>query len=118
MVEVLRALTCVELFLQADFYCRHPILLSCFNKHPEIFPSFRSLLTICVSDIALMTDCNSDKLVCQEAIHNCVGKVPSSFLCMLALATVINCNINSFYPDIGAYKYKVLFNQIIQPRES
>ena len=40
------------------------------------------------------------------------------FLCVLALASVIQCNIESIYPDCGEEKDKLIFNQIISPRDA
>ena len=54
-----------------------------------------------------------DSLVRAEAISNCKDKKWSSFLCMLALSSVVNRNIISLYPDCGELKYKLLFNQQI-----
>ena len=116
MVEVLRILTCIELFLHADFYCSHPLFFSCFSEHRNNFPSLGSLLAISVSDTALLTNCKSDELVRQEAIHSCCKNRWSSFLSILALSTVVGRSITTFYPDIGFHKYKLLFNQVIIPR--
>ena len=112
MVEVLRILTCIELFLHADFYCSHPLFFSCFSEHRNNFPSLGSLLAISVSDTALLTNCKSDELVRQEAIHSCCKNRWSSFLSILALSTVVGRSITTFYPDIGFHKYKLLFNQV------
>ena len=116
MVEVLRTLSCIELFLHATFYSSHPVFFSCFTEHRSNFPSLGSLLAISVSDAALLTNCKADDLVRQEAIHNCCKNQWSSFLSILALSTVISRSITTFYPDIGAHKYKLLFNQVITPR--
>ena len=116
MVEVLRILTCIELFLHADFYCSHPLFFSCFSEHRNNFPSLGSLLAISVSDTALLTNCKSDELVRQEAIHSCCKNRWSSFLSILALSTVVGRSITTFYPDIGFHKYKLLFNQVFIPR--
>ena len=42
----------------------------------------------------------------------------SPFLCVLSLASVIQCNIESIYLDCGEEKYKLIFNQIISPRDA
>ena len=69
-----------------------------------------------MSDTALLTNCKSDELVRQEAIHSCCKNRWSSFLSILALSTVVGRSITTFYPDIGFHKYKLLFNQVIIPR--
>ena len=57
-----------------------------------------------------------NSLVRAEAISKCKDKKWSSFLCVLALSSVVNRNIISLYPDCGELKYKLLFNQQISPR--
>ena len=38
-----------------------------------------------------------------------------SFLCILALSTIIGTKINCIYPSIGQKKYRLLFNNVIKP---
>ena len=35
LVEELRAMTCIERFLNAEFYSKHPLLTSFYNDHKE-----------------------------------------------------------------------------------
>ena len=50
----------------------------------------------------------------EAAINIFENKIWSSFLCMLALASVTSGNINCYYPDIGSILYRTMFNYIIQ----
>ena len=55
-------------------------------------------------------------LVKEEAINICENKIWSSFLCILALASVTSRKINCYYPDIGSIRYRTMFNCTIQSR--
>ena len=39
------------------------------------------------------------------------------FLCILAVSTIIGTQINCIYPNIGYKKYRLLYNNIIKPRQ-
>ena len=56
--------------------------------------------------------------VTQESKNSLVYGTWSAFLCVLASASVIQCNVESIYPDCGEEKYKLIFNQIISPRDA
>ena len=55
-------------------------------------------------------------LIKKEAYVNCQNKNFSSFICLIALSSVIKKQIHSIYPDFGLEKCKKLFNVIINPR--
>ena len=117
LVEELRAMTCIELFLNAEYYSKHPIFSQVFDKHSNLFSSIETLLKISVSDVSFNTGLLADNLVKHEAIHNCRQNEWSSFLCILGLSTVIARPICCYYPDfMGLDKYSVLFNQHVCPR--
>ena len=73
-------------------------------------------IVIYVTQDCLDTGCIKANLVRQEAIINCNQKKWSSFLCILGLASVLNRNIFTYYPDCGEPRFKLLFNRMIQPR--
>ena len=52
-----------------------------------------------------------------ETENICKDKILSSFLCVLALSSVICLTINLFYTSCGFQKYKKMFNQNIFFRE-
>ena len=116
LVSDLRILTSLELFFNAEFYCNHPCFLSLFDNCNGVFSSFNSIFNMCLSISTVDKDLSSVDAVKAEAISNCCDKQWSSFLCILGLATVINRKIVSFYPELGQVKYKLLFNQQIDPR--
>ena len=68
-------MTCIEMFLHADYYCKHPLFLSTFSNHRECFSSVNNILKACVSDASFNTDLDSENLVQHEAISNFVMKV-------------------------------------------
>ena len=80
--EKLRVLTCLELFLNAEFYLSHPYFDSVFDR--GVFCNFNSLLSFSLSHHALDTGLKGVKLVQSEAINMCQDNVWSSFLCVLA----------------------------------
>ena len=46
----------------------------------------------------------------------CENKIWSSFLCILAMASVTSPKIKCYYPDIGNIRCQIMFNCIIQSR--
>ena len=104
-------MTSIELFLHAQFYRKHPSLVSCFTTDKECFSCLESVLKVSVSDLKF------EKLVQHEAINNCHEGQWSSFLCILALSSVVGRKIHILYPDFGLEKYKLLFNTIVHPRQ-
>ena len=114
LTDELRIITSVELFLNFEFYFDHPFLKSALTKLSS--SSMKNLLHMCVSFNSSDTTSSCEDLVKSEAIRNCHNKSWSSFLCILALSSVISSRIFSYYPDCGLEKYKFLFNGEIKPR--
>ena len=109
LVNDLRVLTSIELYLNADFYSKHPCFEAAVNEHQEDFGrSLTNLLLLLVSFECLDSRLSGSELV-KEAIVNCHDKKWSSFLCILGLSSVINRNIVAHYPDCGDHRCK-LFN--------
>ena len=69
-----------------------------------------------VSQKSIESNKKLSDLVKEEAINICENKIWSSFLCILALASVTSRKINCCYPDIGSIRYRTIFNCIIQSR--
>ncbi|XP_057291325.1 52 kDa repressor of the inhibitor of the protein kinase-like [Hydractinia symbiolongicarpus] len=119
LVEDLRILTSLELFLCSEYYSRHPVLLSLFEEHKgKVFKSVDSILRMVTSFDALDASGSScsNKLVKNEAIGNCKNQKWCSLLCIFALSSVSLANINTYFPDCGDSRDKILFNCIISPR--
>ena len=69
-----------------------------------------------VSHSSVDTDMKGEDLVRSEAISNCKHKhMWSGFLCLFALSSVTDRTIVSYYPDFGVEKWKLLFNQTVEP---
>ena len=117
LCDILRCLTCAELFLNCDFYYKHPLLVSIYDDNVDIFPTFDSLFSICVSNFSLETNAHDSCLVKEEAKYNSRAKAWSSFISILALSSVIKRSIITSYPDFGLVKYRLPFNQQIFPRD-
>ncbi|XP_065650443.1 52 kDa repressor of the inhibitor of the protein kinase-like [Hydra vulgaris] len=56
------------------------------------------------------------ELLLKEANLNCFDKTFSSFICLIALSSVIKQPIESIYPEIGFKKYHCFFNTVVKPR--
>ena len=52
-----------------------------------------------------------------KAISNLKNDQYCSFLCILALSTIIGTQINCIYPSVGQKKYRLLFNNMIKPSQ-
>ena len=48
----------------------------------------------------------------------CRDKVWCSFLGVLSLSSVLRKNIKLYYPDFGQIKYRLLWNNLVMPRQS
>ena len=116
LIDKLRLLTSLELFLNCEYYYNHPCLQAAFNENKELFPSYNSLFNICISDVAFRQGNLSVQSVRKEAFYNCCDKVWASFLCVMALSTVTKKLLRVHYPDFGDRKYSVAFNRLISPR--
>ena len=119
LVDDLRLMTSIELFLHADYYCKHPCFSSILDTNENNpFKSLSGMVSMCVSFEAIDTNLSLDELVKAEAIFNCEDKKWCGFLCLLALSTVTCRNIFSHYPDFDSnvIRWSLLFNQKIEPR--
>ncbi len=119
LIQTLRILTSLELFMHADFYSQHPCFLSVVNEHSEYFgKTINNLLPMSASKACIDADLTKDNLVKHEAILNCEAKKWSSFLCILGLSSALCRNIYTYYPDCGEDRYKLFFNGLIHPRQN
>ena len=118
--DELRILSCIELFLHADYYSKHPSLISTFQKYKDenTFTSFNCVLTCCVTDKTLKffdennLEYNPIELCKREAIVCCKKRVWASFLSIFALSSVLERCIETFYPDkCSSKRYVYIFNE-------
>ena len=106
LVEDLRAATAIELYLNSSFYSHHPYIGSLSQNYPNIFRCPENVLMMSVSQKSIDSNKKLSDLVKKEAINICENKIWSSFLCILALASVTFCKINYHYADIGSIRYQ------------
>ena len=88
------------------------------NSHSGVFNNFDTLLALSVSHSALDSGKTKMELVKEEALNICSPFKWSGFLCVLALSSVCLCFAHCYYKSYHAMlKYKIMFNQLIKPRE-
>ena len=68
LVDLLRVLTSLELFVNADYYYKHPCLVSIFNNHKEITKSYDSLFSMIISHDTIDSGFTGSLLVQREAV--------------------------------------------------
>ena len=83
-VDDLRILTAIELYLNLEFYSKHPSFISLISKHSKVFSSIDAMLAISVSHNALNSNKTKGELVLNEAINICTSFKWAGFLCVLA----------------------------------
>ena len=101
----------MELFLNANYYCEHPILANAVEK--KFVVSLSNGLFFSLSSSSLV----GEQLVKTEAegVLTSTNKW-SGFISILSLSSVLGLGILNHYPDSGLEKYKAVFNQEIFPR--
>ena len=113
--DKLRVLVCLELYLNSEYYANHPYLHETYLANTHLFSDFKSILSIALSsEIELNLD--NVNLIKKEALAMCVDNVFSSFICVLALSSVIKRPINVHYPDFGLLVNRLVFDCEIFPR--
>ena len=116
-VDDLRILTAIELYLNSEFYSKHPSFISLISKHSKVFSSIDTILAISVSHNALDSNKTKRELVQNEAINICTSFKWAGFLCFLGLASVCSSSVQCYYKNTGSIlKYKLMFSQLIEPR--
>ena len=85
----LRYLTCAELFLNPEFYYKHPLLSQVYDKNKDQFASYDNMFNICVSTISFETDARGPLLVKEESKTKCKGQYLVPFF---VYSCVIKCH--------------------------
>ena len=117
-VDDLRILASIELYLNSEFYAKHPSFVKVMNSHSGVFNNVDTLLALSVSHSALDSGKTKIELVKEEALNICSPFKWSGFLCVLALSSVCLRFVHFYYKDYDAMlKFKIMFNQLIKPRE-
>ena len=101
-VDDLRNLTAIELYLNSEFYSKHPSFISLIRKHSKVFGSIDTILAISVSHNALDSNKAEGELVQNEAINICTSFKWAGFLCVLGLASVCSSSVQCYYKNTGS----------------
>ena len=72
-VHDLRILTAIELYLNSEFYSKHPSFISFISKYSKFFSTVDTILAISVSHNALDSNKSKGELVQNEAIKICTS---------------------------------------------
>lgn len=120
MAIYLRCLTSIELYMYAPYYTSHPLVEQQHQHSNGPFNSKANAFAMCISDAALDSFNKEDltSSILAEAVNNAQNHQFSSFICMLALSSVMKLPIESYYP-IGKSMDSLsrMFNCTIYPRE-
>ncbi len=115
----LRCLTSIELCQNLEFYAFHPLIKEQNDK--GAFHNLNNAFAMTISDAALeaFAEKQHNKAVLSEALNIAKDFTYSSFLCVLALASVIRQPIEAYYPVNSISHRKcteIMFNATIIPR--
>ena len=84
-VDELRVLNSIRFFMYPSYYCKHP----CFYHYLKLLKKLKHFFTMSIKNSTIDSDLKNEEAVKFEAQTNCKSKEWSSFLCVLALASVI-----------------------------
>ena len=117
-VDDLRILASIELHLNSEFYAKHPSFGKVMNSQSGVFNNVDTLLALSVSRGVLDSGKTKIELVKEETLNICSPFKWSGVLCVLALSSFSLCLIHCYYESCDVMlKYKIMFNQLIKPRE-
>ena len=110
LLDELRIMTSVYIFLNLNFYSKHPHFNYIFNKYKDkhVFNSVNNLFPMSASFESSENCCCLEEIVKNQAPLNFQDKRWCSFLCMLALSSVTSADIFSHYPDCDEESLAVL----------
>ena len=114
LVDKLRVLVCLELYLNSKYYANHPVLTSIYDKNKHVFSNFKYIFLKCLSKSPDLSNLDFKTLIEMEAM--CVDKVFPYHICILALSSVIKHKIMLHFPDFGSIEDQTLFKSEIFPR--
>ena len=96
-VDDFRILASIELYLNSEFYAKHPSFVKVTNSHVGVFNNDDTLLALSVSHGALDSGKTKIELVKEEAVNICSPFKWSRFLCVLALSSVCFYFVHCYY---------------------
>ena len=110
LVEVLKCLTSIELFLNPDYYGKHCCFDLAFNSQKDKIRSLRYFFCLSLKS-ATLDHFSNDNIgaVKNEAILNWKDFEWSGFMCLLGLSSVLKgVEMLSYYPDVDDINHKIL----------
>ena len=117
-VNDLRILASIELYINSEFCTKYPSFVKVMNSHSGVFNNVDTLLALSPSYGALDSGKTKMELMEEEALNIFSPFKWSGFLCVLALSSVCLFFVYCCYKSYDAMlKYKILFNQLIKPRD-
>ena len=115
----LRILPSIELYLNSEFYPKHPSFVKVLNSHSGRFNNVDTLLALSLSSGALDSVKTRMEQVKEEALNICSLFIWSDFLLVLTLSSVCFCFAHCYYKNYDVMlKYKIMFNQLIKARQN
>ena len=109
-IDELRVLNLIEPFMYPSYYYKLPCFLSLSQTFEKAETHF---FTMSIKNSTIDSDLKNEEAVKFEAQTNCKIKGWSSFLCVLALASVIKRKLFSHFPDCRDEMHRVVRNQVI-----
>ena len=118
LIFILRILTSIELFCNAEFYLKHPVMVKFFEDHGQDLriKNYNDLIDMVLPHESTDDEVCRLKMIEKEALLNCKSNRWGCFMEILALASVIRTKLITHYPDFGLIRWRKLFNQSISPR--
>ena len=112
-----RILASIELYLNSEFYAKHPSFVKVMNSQSCVFNNVNTLLVSSVSHGTLDSGKTKMELV-NKALNICSPFKWSGFWCVLALSSVCLRFVHCYYKSYDTtLNYKMMFNQLIKPSE-
>ena len=102
-VDDLRILAAIELYLNSEFYSKHPSFISLISNHSKVFSSIDTILAISVSQNALDSNKTKGELVQNEATNICTSFKWTGFLYVPGLASVCSSSVQYVIKALGQY---------------
>ena len=125
LIHLLKILTSVELFLNHEFYSKHPVLTDVYNNgktvlSKKLFCFFESVFELIAEFRGSQSGIDNKDLgllVKKEAKNIWKDNIWLFFVCVLALSSVICRPIHLCYASCGFQKYQKMSDQKMYRRE-
>ena len=86
----LRYLTCKELFLNLEFYYKHPLLSQAYNENKDLYTSYDNMFNFTVSTISFYTNARGVMFVREESKLNVKDNTSSPIYVFLSYQLSFN----------------------------